>query len=68
MFDSLHNVTLSRPRIVIESLLEHFIFLNFLGEDPQTPRKERLLPINIYIMKFRTPIYKSHIHPCYEAL
>ena len=56
MFDSLHNVTLSRPRIVIESLLEHFIFLNFLrGEDPQTPRKERFLPMNIYTIKFRTP-------------
>ena len=32
MFDSLHNVTLSRPRIQIESLLEHYIFLNFQGE------------------------------------
>ena len=42
MFDSLHNVTLSRPRIVIEALLEHFIFLN-------------LLPINIYTIKFRAP-------------
>ena len=51
MFDSLHNVALSRPRIVIESLLEHFIFLNF----PQTPRKERFLPINIHTIKFRTP-------------
>ena len=27
----------------------------FLGEDPQTPRKERLLPINIHTIKFRTP-------------
>ena len=26
---TLHNVTLSRTRICLESLLEHFIFLNF---------------------------------------
>ena len=62
MFDSLHNVTLSRPRIVIESLLEHFIFLNFLGGAPQTPRKERLLPINIYTIKFRTPPFTNPIY------
>ena len=37
MFDSLHNATLSGPRIVIESLLEHFIFLNFLGGGPPNP-------------------------------
>ena len=51
MFDSLHNLTLSRPRRDLESLLEHFIFQNF----PQTPRKERLLPINIHTIKFRIP-------------
>ena len=57
MFDSLQNVTISRHRIVIESLLEHFIFLNFLGgpEDPQTPRKERLLPIDIHTINFEHP-------------
>ena len=27
-------LTLSRPRIGLESLLEHFIFLNFQGEHP----------------------------------
>ena len=43
-----------RPIIILESLLEHLIFLKFLGEDPQTPRKERLLPINIHTRKFRT--------------
>ena len=31
MLGSLHNLTLSRPRIGLESLLEHFIVLNFLG-------------------------------------
>ena len=39
------------PSIGLKSLLEHFIFLNFL--DPQTPRQERLLPINIRTIKFR---------------
>ena len=34
MFSSLHNVTLSRPSICLESLLEPFIFLNFLGGGP----------------------------------
>ena len=37
MFGSLHNLTLSRPRIDLESLLEHFIFLNFLGGVPPNP-------------------------------
>ena len=45
----------SRLRIGLESLLEHVIFQIFLGEDHQTPRKERLLPINIHTIKFRTP-------------
>ena len=39
MFDSLHNVTLSRPRIVIESLVEHYIFLNW-GSTPNPPQGE----------------------------
>ena len=55
MFGSLHNVTLSRTRICLESLLEHFIFLNFLGGGPPNPRKERLLTINIHTIAFRTP-------------
>ena len=62
MFDSLHNVTLSRPRIVIESLLEHFIFLNL--RTPKPPRKERLLPINIHTIKFLTP----HIQILYTPM
>ena len=37
MFGSLHNVTLSRTRICLESLLEHFIFLHFLGGEPPNP-------------------------------
>ena len=66
MFDSLHNVALSRPRIVIESLPEHFIFLHFLGGGPQTPRRERFLPIsidtihNISNSPFTNPIY-THV-------
>ena len=49
-------MALSRHIIGLESLLEHFIFQNFfLGKDPQTPRKERLLPINIHTNKFRKP-------------
>ena len=37
------------PRICLELLLEHFIFLNFLGGGPpNTP-----LPINIHTIKFR---------------
>ena len=37
------------PRIGLESLLEHFIFLNFLGgEPPNTP-----IPINIHTINFR---------------
>ena len=56
MFDSLHNVTLSRPRIVIESLLEHFIFLNFLGGGPPNPQQgEVATTINIHTITFRTP-------------
>ena len=47
---------LSRHRIGLESLLEHFIFLNFLGGGPPNHnRKERLLPINIHTIKFQTP-------------
>ena len=49
MFDSLHNVTLSRPRIVIESLLEHFIFLNFLGGGPPKP-PAFTIPIYTHVM------------------
>ena len=45
--DSLHNVTLSRPRIVIESLLEHFIFINFLGGGPKPPQGE--VPTHKYL-------------------
>ena len=52
MFSSLHNVTLSRPRICLESLLEHFIFQKISW---QTPSKERLRPINIHTIKFRNP-------------
>ena len=74
MFDSLHNVTLSRPRIVIESLLEHFIFLNFLGGAPPNPPQgevatHKYLHQNFeYPSSFEPPIYKSYIHPCYDAL
>ena len=54
------------PRIGLESLLEHFIFQNFLGGGRPNPRKERLLPINIHTINFEPPIYKSYIHPCYN--
>ena len=37
MFGSLHNVTLSRTIICLESLIEHFIFLNVLGGGPPNP-------------------------------
>ena len=39
----------SSPRIGLESLLEHFIFLNFLGGGPPNPRKES------HSKKFQTP-------------
>ena len=65
MFDSLHNVTLSRLRIVIESLLEHFIFLNFLGGAPPNPPQGEL-PTHEYLHHkisnppFTNPIY-THV-------
>ena len=60
MFDSLHNVILIRPRIVIESLLEHFIFINLLvGGGPSNPPQGE-------VYNFEPPIYKSYIHPCYD--
>ena len=64
MFDSLHNVTLSRPRIVIESLLEHFIFLNVLGGTPNPPQGEvathKYLHHNISNPPFTNPVY-THV-------
>ena len=61
MLDSLHNVTLSRPIIVIESLLEHFIFLNFLGGGPNPPQGEvatnKYLHYEISNPPFTNPIY-----------
>ena len=65
MFDSLYNVTLSRPRIVIESLLEHFIFLNFLGGGPPNPPQgevatHKYLHHQISNPPFTNPIY-THV-------
>ena len=63
MFDSLHNVTLSRPRIVIESLLEHFIFINFLGGGPPNPPQEEVATHKYSHHKISNPpINKSYIY------
>ena len=70
MFDSLHNVILSRPRIVIESLLEHFIFLNFLGGGPPNPPQAEV-PTHKYLHHkisnppFTNPIY-THVMTLYN--
>ena len=55
MFDSLHNVTLSRPRIVIESLLEHFIFLHFLGGGPPNPPQGEVYTHKYFNHKISNP-------------
>ena len=44
--------------IGLESLLEYFIFLSFLGGEPQPPRKESLPPMNFPTMKFQIPHFK----------
>ena len=46
MFGSLQNVTLSRTRICLESLLEHFIFLNFPPNPPQGKVANHITPYN----------------------
>ena len=48
MFGSLYNVTISRPRIWLESLLEHFMFSKFSWGGPPNPL------INIHTIQFRT--------------
>ena len=42
----------SRPRIAPRA--RHISTFSW-GEHPQTPRKERLLPINAHTIKFQTP-------------
>ena len=69
MFGSLPNVTLSRPRIVIESLLEHFIFPNFLGGGPPNPPQGKVAAHQYSHHTISTPpppFTKSYIHPCYD--
>ena len=70
MFDSLHNATLSRPRIVIESLLEHFIFLNFRGGGPTPKPPQGEFPTHKYLHHqmvnppFTNPIYPHIMTLC----
>ena len=57
-----------RPRIPVglESLLEHFIFLNFLGEGPPNPQQEEVATHKFTSKNFEPLIYKSYIRPCYN--
>ena len=68
MFDSLHNVTLSRPRILIESLLEHFIFLNFLGGGPPNPPQGEVATNKYLHHQISNPHLQILYTPCYDAL
>ena len=62
MFDSLHNVTLSRPRIVIESLLEHFKFINFLGGRPPNPPQGEVATHKYVYHKISYPPFTNPIY------
>ena len=62
MFDSLHNVTLSRTRIVIESLLEHYIFLHFLGGAPPNPPQGEITTHKYSHHKISNPPFTNTIY------
>ena len=74
MFGSLHNVTLSRTRIWLESLLEDFIFLiNFLGGGPPNPPQGKFANHKYSHHKFLTPhlqiLYTPMLWPlCYNCI
>ena len=51
----------------LESLLEHFILNTNLGGGPPNPRQERLQPINIHTIKFRTPHLQILYTPMYSS-
>ena len=62
MFGSLHNVTLSRTRICLESLLEHFIFLNFLGGGAPNPPQGKVTNHKYSHHKISNPPFTNPIY------
>ena len=59
--------TLSRPRIGLESLLEHFIFLNVLGGGPPNPPQGELATHRYSHHKILNPPFTDPLHPCYNC-
>ena len=55
-------LTLSRPRICLESLQEHFIFLNYLGGGPPKPPQGEVATNKYSHHKMLTPRF---INPMY---
>ena len=60
------TITPCLPRIGLESLLEHFIFLNFLGGGPPNPPQGEVATRKYSHHKFRTHDLQTYIHPCYD--
>ena len=53
----------SRPRICLDSLQEHFIFLNFLGGGPQNPPQGEVAAHKYSHHKISNPPFTNHIYP-----